>query len=179
MKELLENLYACNPAMKWATMKSWKEIYEQCPKGEWLLWLFQRTNPDDLRLNVLVKAHCVNTISHLLIDKRSIDALDAAFAFGNGLINVSELTAFNKIAYKTYKEFIKDKPAYFYFAAKGVYLATLIRHGSYTDDVLRTINVSYLCGERKNENNFDLLTADIIREHIPIDKWNIDKNLTW
>ena len=40
MKVLLEKLNACDDAKKWASDKTWKEIYETCHRGDWLLWLF-------------------------------------------------------------------------------------------------------------------------------------------
>ena len=43
-KELLQNLKACEEAVKWADGKSWEEAYEECERGDWLLWLFQKVN---------------------------------------------------------------------------------------------------------------------------------------
>lgn len=84
MKELLLKLDACNSAIEWAGDKTWPEIYQTCHRGDWLLWLFRRTNPDDLKLLTLAKGHCANTVRHLMKDSRSIAAVDAAIAFGEG-----------------------------------------------------------------------------------------------
>jgi len=91
MKELLIKLNACDEAIEWAGNKSWKEIYNTCHRGEWLLWLFKRTNPNDLQLLTLAKGHCANTVRHLMKDERSIKAVDAAIAFGEGRISRDEL----------------------------------------------------------------------------------------
>ena len=93
MKELLMKLNACKDAREWAGDKSWEEIYNTCHRGDWLLWLFKRTNPDDLQLLTLAKGHCANTVRHLMKDERSIKAVDAAIAFGEGKISRDELDA--------------------------------------------------------------------------------------
>ncbi len=93
MKELLIKLNACEDAMEWAADKSWKEIYDTCYRGDWLLWLFRKTNPSDKRLLILAKGHCANTVRHLMKDQRSIAAVDAAVAFGNGQIDENKLSA--------------------------------------------------------------------------------------
>jgi len=64
MKEKLIQLNACAEALEWAGDKTWEEIYNTCHRGDWLLWLFAKTNPDDLQLLILTKAHCVNTVRH-------------------------------------------------------------------------------------------------------------------
>jgi hypothetical protein len=62
MKEKLIELEACAEALEWAGDKTWEEIYNTCHRGDWLLWLFAKTNPDDFRLLALAKAHCANTV---------------------------------------------------------------------------------------------------------------------
>jgi hypothetical protein len=93
MKDLLIKLDACHEAKDWANDKSWKEIYDTCHRGDWLLWLFKRTNPNDLQLLTLAKGHCANTVRHLLKDERSIKAIDVAIAFGEGKASREELAA--------------------------------------------------------------------------------------
>jgi hypothetical protein len=93
MKELLIKLAACEEATEWAVDKSWEEVYATCHRGDWTLWLFQRTNPDNLQLLTLAKGHCANTVRHLMKDERSIKAVDSAIAFGEGKITKEELDA--------------------------------------------------------------------------------------
>ena len=68
MKELLIKLDACKEAKEWAANKTWEEIYNTCHRGDWLLWLFKRTNPNDLQLLTLATGHCANTVRHLMTD---------------------------------------------------------------------------------------------------------------
>ena len=91
INDLLQNLNACDKAKIWAKDKTWKEIYHTCCRGDWLLWLFQRTNPNDLQILALAKGYCAQTVLHLMIDQRSKDAVQAAIDFGNGKITIEEL----------------------------------------------------------------------------------------
>ena len=148
MKELLISLNACEEAREWAKDKSWKEIYETCHRGDWLIWLFRRTNKGDLKLLTLAKGHVANTVRHLMKDERSKKAVDAAIAFGNGEISEDEL----QNAYDA----ATDAAAYAaYDAAYAVYDTA----------------AAYDAADERKENQ--LLTANIVRKYIPIDKWNI------
>jgi len=93
INNLLKELNACSDAQEWAKNKTWQEIYDTCHRGDWLNWLFKKTNPDDLQLLTLVKGHQVNTIRHLLKDERSLKAVDTAIAFGEGKATREELDA--------------------------------------------------------------------------------------
>ena len=102
LKQKLLELKACNEAIAWSEGKTINEVWETCPRGDWMLWLFSRTNPDDIRLLTLAKGHCANTVRHLMEDQRSIDAVDAAIKFGNGEILIDELNVFAKESYSAY-----------------------------------------------------------------------------
>lgn len=88
---LLGRLGACTEARVWASGKSWGEIYNTCHRGDWLLWLFVRTNPDSKRELTLAKAHCADTVRHLMRDERSRNAVDVAIAYGEGKATDKEL----------------------------------------------------------------------------------------
>lgn len=103
--EKLIALDACEVAKKWAAGKTWEEVYNTCHRGDWMLWLFKKTNPSDLQLLTLAKGHCANTVRHLMKDERSIKAVDAAIAFGEGKITREELdTATADAAYDAAKK---------------------------------------------------------------------------
>jgi len=146
MKIVLEKLNACKDAIEWAGDKSWQEIYNTCHRGDWLLWLFKRTNPDDLKLLTLAKGHCANTVRHLMKDERSIKAVDAAIAYGEGKISREELDAAASAAY----------------AAYAAYAAAASSDDAYA---------AYVADAAKKENQ--QLTADICRKYLPIEVWNI------
>jgi hypothetical protein len=167
MKELLLNLNACNVARLWAEDKTWKEIYETCHRGDWLLWLFKRTNPDDLKLLILAKGHCANTVRHLMKDERSIKAVDAAIAFGNGLITDA--------AYAELKTGAADAAAYTAAYADAVAVAVYdaaayVAYAGADAGAYAAGAVAAAAAKKANQ----LLTANIVRQYIPIDKWNIN-----
>lgn len=98
----LESLGACNEAKDWALGKSWREVYDTCHRGDWLLWLYRRSKRYDLQKVTLAKGLCANTVRHLMKDERSVKAVDAAIAFGNGEISIDELNAFAAYANAAY-----------------------------------------------------------------------------
>ena len=167
-KELLIELNACKDAREWAGDKSWEEIYNTCHRGDWLLWLFKRTNPDDLQLLTLAKGRCANTVRHLMKDKRSIKAVDAAIAFGEGKISKEELdaaasAASDGAAYAAVSA-AADDAAYAAYdaAAGGTYAAVGAAYAAYA---------AASSDDAKKENQ--QLTADICRKYLPIEVWNI------
>ena len=91
IQTLLKQLRACDEAQKYfANASTIEEVVKTCPRGDWGLWLASRLNVDK-RLLTLTAGHCANTVRHLMKDPRSIAAVDAAIAFGEGRIGVDEL----------------------------------------------------------------------------------------
>jgi len=90
MKELLIQLRACEDACEWAGDKTIEEIVDQCHRGDWMLWLAKKVDIG-LQPLTLAKGHCANTVRHLMKDERSIRAVDAAIAFGEGNLTKDEL----------------------------------------------------------------------------------------
>ena len=158
MKQLLIKLNACNEAMEWAGDKTWEEIYRTCHRGDWLLWLFKQTNPNDLRLLTLAKGHCANTVRHLMKDERSIKAVDAAIAYGEGRIDIEEL---NNAATTADAYAAADAAAYADAYAAAAYAA-------YATDA-----DAYAAAAAAKKNN-QQQTADICRQYLPIKIWNIN-----
>jgi len=101
MKDLLLKLKACKEAVEWAGDKTAKEIIDTCHRGDWLLWLADKLKVDD-RPFTLAKGHCANTVRHLMKDDRSIKAVDAAIAYGNGEISKEELKDSSYASYAAY-----------------------------------------------------------------------------
>ena len=70
--------------------KTLREAWDQCPRGDWMLWLAQKLGVD-VRVLTLAKGLCANTVRHLMKDPRSVEAVDAAIAFGHGEMGEKEL----------------------------------------------------------------------------------------
>lgn len=170
MKNLLKKLNACEDAREWAADKSWKEVYETCHRGDWLLWLFKKTNPDDLQLLTLAKGHCANTVRHLMKDERSIKAVDAAIAFGLGEINKDELDAYAAAAdaaYATYSAASAYASADAYAAAAAAGYAAADASGA--NAFANADANAYAAAKKENQQQ----TADICRKYLPVEIWNI------
>lgn len=69
---------------------TFKEAWEACPRGDWMLWIAAKVKVDG-RLLTLAKGKCAETIKHLMKDDRSIKAVEAAIAYGNREIGDKEL----------------------------------------------------------------------------------------
>ena len=89
-KQYLESLEAYQPAIDWAGDKTIEQVVADCHRGDWLLWLAKKCGVE-LQPLTLAKAHCVNTVRHLMTDERSIKAVDVAIAFGEGRATRDEL----------------------------------------------------------------------------------------
>ena len=152
MKNLLKELNACEDAREWAADKTWKEVYETCHRGDWLLWLFKKTNPDDLQLLTLAKGHCANTVRHLMKDERIINAVDSAIAFGLGEITKDELATAAADATAAWSD-------------AAAYAATAAWSAAWSAATAATAAAA------KKENQQQ--TADIDRKYISIEKFNI------
>ena len=163
MKELLISLNACKPAMEWAGDKTWKEIFETCHRGDWLLWLFHHTktnSEEDFALLTIAKGHCANTVRHLMKDSRSIHAVDIAMSYNGDRIALKDAADASAAADAAYTTATATAAADASAAADAA--AAFAAYAAYADadaDAARTKN--------------QLLTADIVRNYIPIEKWNI------
>jgi hypothetical protein len=88
--QYLKSLEACQTAIDWAGDKTIEQVVADCHRGDWLLWLAKKCGVE-LQPLTLAKAHCVNTVRHLMTDERSIKAVDVAIAFGEGRATRDEL----------------------------------------------------------------------------------------
>ena len=98
-KQQLIELDACNEAILWVGKKTFKEAWEQADRGDWMLWIYRRLYPDNLRELTLAKGHCANIVRPLMKDERSINAVDVAIKFGNNEATIEELNAAYAAAY--------------------------------------------------------------------------------
>ncbi len=153
LKELLIELRACEEALDWADDKTIEKVVEECHRGDWLLWLAHKLELE-LKPLTLAKGHCANTVRHLMKDKRSIEAVDAAIAFGEGLATIKELDAASAAA----ASYVTSYAYAAYAAASPAADASYATAAAYT---------------AKKENQMQ--TADICRKYIGkliIDKVN-------
>lgn len=93
LQQYLKKINACEDAVQWVGDRNLQEAWGNCERGDWMLWLMQRAELCDLRKLTLAKAKCANLVRHLMKDKRSLKALNTAFAFAEGKATKGELAA--------------------------------------------------------------------------------------
>lgn len=127
-KILLKEINACREAIEWIGERTIEEAWNECPRGDWMLWFYAKQYPENIKQLTLAKGHCVNTVSHLMKDKRSINAVYAAIAFGEGKITRKELDDAYASATSAY-----DADAVAYSAAYSAYAAASAAAYAYAD----------------------------------------------
>jgi hypothetical protein len=93
---------------------SFKDAWNNCPRGDWMLWIANKLNVD-IRVLTLTKGYCANTVIHLMKDKRSKLAVKAAIDFGNNKIDNFQLGTAAHAAYAAayaYADAYADATAY-------------------------------------------------------------------
>lgn len=90
--EKLNSMIACEEGVDYIQNQSAKEAWENCDRGDWMLWIAQARRID-LKILTGAKVKCARLVQHLMKDQRSLDALDVAEKFSNGLATRKELNA--------------------------------------------------------------------------------------
>ena len=97
--ERLERLHACSDAREWVkTQKSAVAAWENCERGDWMLWLAKKLNVDDRKLT-MAKYRCASQVLHLMKDPHSLAAMAASLQYANGEITREELNAYAAATY--------------------------------------------------------------------------------
>lgn len=91
LEAFLKQHNVCGDGFEFAKDLTLEQFLKTCKRGDWILWLFFRTNPNSFTELTLAKALCANTVRHLMKDERSINAIDIAIKFGQGLATQDEL----------------------------------------------------------------------------------------
>jgi len=96
------NIYKFKPcliaAKYYDACKSSEEAWNNCSRGDWMLWITSKLGVD-IKILTLAKVHCALTVKHLMKDKRSIKALEMALKFVNGKATLEELKIAADAAY--------------------------------------------------------------------------------
>lgn len=151
-----------------------------CERGDWILWLFARTNPDSLQQLTLAKGHCANSIRDLMKDDRSIKAVDTAIVFGEGKATREELDNAANEARKAVNEARKNAPTTSTDeAARAAAVDSAWASASASEDCVCAIasawasvwGYDWVSTEKKNQK----LTADICRKYLPLSIWDQSK----
>jgi len=101
LEKFLKDNNACKDVYDFAKNLTLEQFLNTCDRGDWILWLFEKSNPESSKEITLAKAHCANTVRHLMKDE-SKKAVDVAIAFGNGKATREELNAAASAAFVAY-----------------------------------------------------------------------------
>jgi len=116
LKEFLIKNNACKDGFDFAKNLTLKQFLNTCQRGDWILWLFAKTNPNSLRELTLAKEHCANTVRQLMEYERSTKAVDVAISFGKVKATIEEL---DNVAASAYAAASADAAASAAFAASA------------------------------------------------------------
>ena len=169
--EKLEKLSPCKEAIAFCRQfKTYKEAWQNCERGDWMLWLAARLKVDERKL-FLASGKCAETVIHLMKDQRSRDGVQAAIDYGNGLINKNQLEnaayaaasaadAAYAAAYAAYAADAADAAAYAASAADAAYAAfAAAAYAAYA-----AYDAASAATSAAAKKNNQLLTANICRE---------------
>jgi hypothetical protein len=160
MKYEIEKFDPCSDALEFrAKYSSFEQAWNECPRGDWMLWLAKRLDVD-FKILTKAKAKCALTVRHLMKDERSIKACEIALKFSDGLATRDELDAAADAAYAA-ADAAYAAAAYAAYAAAddAAYAAYAAADAAYAaaDDAAYA---AYAAARTKNQ----LETANICRE---------------
>ena len=165
LKEFLKRNNACEDGFDFAKDLTLEEFLNTCQRGDWILWLFARMNPESLRELTLAKGHCANTVRALMPDERSTNAVDVAIAFGEGKATREELGAAGAAALAAAGGAAGAAGAAAW-AAAGV--AAAWAAAAWAAAGVAAAGVAAAAAIKQNQK----LTADICRQYLPLKIWN-------
>tara|TARA_R110000868_G_scaffold270804_5_gene530266 strand:- start:1151 stop:1630 length:480 start_codon:yes stop_codon:yes gene_type:complete len=150
---LLKNV-ACEDGFDFAKNLTLEQFLNTCDRGDWILWLFAKINPNSLRELTLAKGHCANTVRHLMNDERSLEAVDVSIKFGEGKATRKQLdfAAANASSAANAAYVVANA----YAAANAAYVVA----GDAGDASASAYQVN------------QKLTADICRQYLPLEIWD-------
>jgi hypothetical protein len=90
---------ACKRGRDLVGDKTLSEFWDTSERGDDMCWLLFHAKLCDIRTLTKIKALQADLVKHLMRDKRSLAALQAAHDFGNGLIDADELARLAAYAY--------------------------------------------------------------------------------
>jgi hypothetical protein len=187
LKEFLKKHNACEDGYLFAKDFTLEQFLNNCERGDWILWLFARSNPRNKKLRTLIAGHCANTVRHLMENERSKEAVDMAIKYGEGKATRKQLDD----AYDAYAAAdaaaatTAAAAAYDAYAAADAANAADAAAATAADAAAATAAAAttaaaaaaaydayaatIAAARKKNQK----LTADICRKYLPIEIWNI------
>jgi len=178
LEKFLKENNAGSEGFEFAKDLTLEQFLNTCEKGGWILWLFARTNSDDLTKLTEAKALCANTVRHLMKDERSTNAIDVALKFAKNEATKEELNCAARAAYHAAAAYYDDAAFAAAFAARAAYAAAYAaadavnaaRAANAAADHAAAANAADHADDARKRNR--KLTADICRQALPLEIWN-------
>ena len=121
MKSEIEKYNPCDEALEYRRkFKTFKEAWQKCEMGDWMLWISAKAGVDERKL-FLAKGLCAQLSVPYMEDQRSVDAVNAAIAYGRGEIGYGELEKTNSAACAAAYDACDAAAAAYYAAAAADY----------------------------------------------------------
>jgi hypothetical protein len=199
LKEFLKKHNACEDGYLFAKDFTLEQFLNNCERGDWILWLFARSNPRNKELRTLIAGHCANTVRHLMENERSKEAVDMAIKYGEGKATRKQLDDAYAAAYAAYAAAdaanaaanAADAAAATTAAAAATTAAAAAANAAYAAyaaanaaaaaaanaadaaDAAAAAYDAYAATNAAARKKNQKLTADICRKYLPIEIWNI------
>ena len=91
-QDYLTSIEACEPAVEWNGDRDLETCWQECQRGDWMLWLMQSAKMCDIRTLTFAKAKCAELAKpHMMKAEQSLRGLQAAFDFAAGRISGVQL----------------------------------------------------------------------------------------
>jgi hypothetical protein len=129
--EELTRMEACEEAVEWVADKTLDKAWAECERGDWMLWLAQKSGVDKRTLT-LAKARCAKLVLHLMKDERSVNAVEVAERYGLGEATDEELDEARRAAHAAYTAYtaVVDYSVAAYVATHAAYAAYTAAHAA-------------------------------------------------
>ena len=151
----IEKFNACKESIAFRENYSdFKSAWENCPRGDWMLWIAKKLKVDLLKLTT-AKALCANTVRHLMKNERSKKAIDVAILFGQGLATREELDFAAAAAAAT--------AATADYADAAAYIAATAAAADYADAAAYAAYAAYAAADTASRQKNQQETAEICR----------------
>ena len=169
MKKLLTELGACDEAVKWVGDRTLKQAWDDCERGDWMLWLCAKMEGEagwpDKNQVVRTICACAQTIMHFWTarypnDRRPQIALQVALDWIEGTVMLDQVEGAAHAAAEA--AFGADDPDAHFAAAVAADVAyAIVYPGAFADGAYSA--------------TVGLETADIVRRMIPPDWSNVNE----
>ena len=167
----LEKTGACKEAIFYVrTHKNYEEAWNNCPRGDWMLWIAAKLQIDK-RLLTLAKGKCAATVLRLMKDKRSKKAVKAAIDYGHGLIGDEELKNAADAAYDAaYAAYAANASAYGIDAADAAYAVAYAAYSAANASAYASAAATDAAREKNLQETADIC-RDLLTKEV-FNKWN-------